>query len=167
MTKTAPPPASAAASASPPEAPRKSSRRRFHILLVLCLVGAVVLKLSFIFLFIGMMPAMVAYVIDLDKHKYICSTVAALNFAGVFPDMMNIYNAGSTFDVVKDKLIDPFIWLIMYGAAAVGWAVVWVSPLIAAMFLEGLYRARILHLEGIQKKMEDEWGPGLSRKGGN
>lgn len=164
MKKAATP---APASAPAHDAPRKSSRRRFHILLAMCLLGAVVLKLSFIFLFIGMMPAMVAYVIDHDKNKYICSTVAALNFAGVFPDMVNIFNAGGTFDAVKDKLLDPLIWLVMYGAAGVGWAVVWVSPVVAAIFLDGLYRARILHLENVQKKMEDEWGPGLSRKGGS
>jgi len=141
------------------------SKKRFRILIVICAISAVVLKLSFIFFFIGMFPAMVAYVIDHDKNKYIFSTVAALNFAGVFPHMMDIYIQGGTFNAIKEKLIDAMVWFEMYSAAAMGWAIVWVSPIIAAMALEGVYKGRILHMENIQKKVEEDWGPEVTRRG--
>ncbi len=134
------------------------SKKRFRILIGVCVLGTILLKLSFIFFFIGMIPAVVAYIVDHDKHKYIFSTVAALNLTGVFPYMMDIYIMGGTFDAIKSKLSDAIVWFIMYGAAGMGWVLVWISPILASAVLEGIYRGRILHLESVQKKLVEEWG---------
>ncbi len=141
------------------------SKKRFWILVVICILGLVLLKMSFVFLFIGMMPAMVAYLIDHDKNKYSSSTVAALNFAGVFSYLMEIYMQGGTFEAVKERLFDANVWLVMYGAAAAGWFLVWFSPIVASVALDGIYRGRILHLETMQKKAEEEWGKQVTGHG--
>jgi hypothetical protein len=148
---------------APSEIPVKS-KKRFRILLALSIVGIVLLKLSFIFFLIGMMPAMVAYMVDHDKHKYIFSTVTALNFAGVFPEVMDIVAQGSTFNAIKAKLSDALVWFSMYSAAGLGWALVWLSPLLVAIVLEGIYRGRILHMENVQKKLEEEWGKEIDQQ---
>jgi hypothetical protein len=136
-----------------------SNTKRYAILIVLGVLCAVVFKMGVFLLFVGMLPAIVAYETDHTKFKFLFSTVAAFNFAGVFPDMMQVYIEGGTLDMLKIKLLDPGVWLVMYGAAALGWSMVWLSPFIAATTLEGIYSGRILHLEGMQKKAEEEWGP--------
>jgi len=140
------------------------SKKRFRYMVAVFIVGAFIFKMSFVFFFIGMIPAFVAYVVDNDKHKYIFSTVFALNFAGVFPFMMDILWHGGHFDAVQNKLSDMVVWFAMYGSAGLGWALVWLSPIIAAATLEGLYRGRILHLETLQKKAVEEWGEEVKGK---
>ena len=134
------------------------SKKKLVVLTVLSILGGVLLKMNFIFFFVGMLPAMVAYIVDHDKNKYIFSTVAALNFAGVFPYMVDIFMQGGTFGAVEAKLSDMVVWLVMYGSAAMGWAVVFASPVIAAAILEGVYAGRILHMESLQAKSVEEWG---------
>ncbi len=138
------------------------SKKRFYILIALTILGAILFKMSFIFLFIGMLPAMVAYLVDHDPNKYTSSTVAALNFSGVFPYMVDIFMQGGTFTAIESKLSDPVIWFVMYGSAAMGWAIVLCSPVIAAAMLDSIYKGRILHLESMQKKSIEEWGEEVS-----
>lgn len=140
-------------------APAKSMAKRYAILIVLGVAAAVVLKLGVFLLFVGMLPAIVAYETDHTKFKLVFSTVASFNFAGVFPDMMQVFIEGGTFEILKIKLLDPAVWLIMYGSAALGWSLVWLSPVIASTILESIYSGRIIHLESLQKKAEEEWGP--------
>ena len=147
---------------APSEIPVKS-KKRFYLLMAISIVGVVFLKLSFIFFLIGMLPALVAYLVDHDKNKYLFYTMAALNFAGVFPEMMDIVAEGGTFNAIKAKLTDAMVWFSMYSAAGLGWALVWLSPILAALVLEGVYQGRILHMENVQKKLEEEWGSEISQ----
>lgn len=135
-----------------------SGKKRYAILILLGIVAAVVFKFGVFLLFVGMLPAIVAYETDNTKFKFLFSTVAAFNFSGVFPDMMQVFIEGGTYEILKIKLLDPSVWFIMYGSAALGWGMVWLSPIIASTTLEGIYSGRILHLETLQKKSEEEWG---------
>ena len=138
---------------------KPGSSKRYAILIVLGIASAALFKMGVFLLFVGMLPAIVAYETDHTKFKFLSSTVAAFNFAGVFPDMMQVFIEGGTVEILTIKLLDPYVWTVMYGSAALGWCMVWVSPMIAATTLEGIYSGRILHLEGLQKKAEEEWGP--------
>lgn len=138
---------------------KPGSSKRYAILIGLTVASAVIFKMGVFLLFVGMLPAIVAYETDHTKFKFLSSTVAAFNFAGVFPDMMQVFIEGGTAQILIIKLLDPYVWMVMYGSAALGWCMVWVSPIIASTTLEGIYSGRILHLEGLQKKAEEEWGP--------
>lgn len=155
--KPAEPAAAAPAAEATATAPNKS-KKRLYILIALSIVGLVLFKMSFIFFFIGMLPAMVAYIVDHDPKKYASATVAALNFSGVFPYMIDVFMQGGTFIAIEDKLSSPLVWFVMYGAAALGWMIVFFSPIIAATLLDGIYKGRVLHLELMQKKLVEEWG---------
>jgi hypothetical protein len=124
----------------------------------LLLPAALVLKLGLFLLLIGMLPTGLAYAFMRNK-TYAVSTVAAFNFTGLFPDLLSITMQGGTLRVLADKLTDLPVWLSMYGGGALGWAVVWLSPAIAMIFFEEIYQGRLRHLENLQKKLEDEWGP--------
>lgn len=136
----------------------KGSAKRYIVLVVVIVLGTLVLKLAAFLFFFGMLPAIIAYEVDHSKRKFIFSTVAAFNLAGVFPDMAQLALLGGTFEAVTAKLLDPGVWLTMYGAAALGWLVVWLSPIVAGTTLDGIYSGRELHLEMLQKKAVEEWG---------
>lgn len=141
-----------------PSTAKKASGKRKMILIVLTIVSAVVLKLGVFLLFIGMLPAIVAYEIDNTKHKFVSSTVAAFNFSGVLPDVMQVFIGGGTYDILKIKMLDPLVWMIMYGSAGMGWCMVVLSPVVASTILDSIYAGRILHLEGLQKRSIEDWG---------
>jgi hypothetical protein len=116
----------------------------------LCFPAMILLKMGFFFLVIGRVR---------QSRKYIIGIVASLNFAGVFPELFVIMLQGGTLRAVLDGLSDPRVWASMYGAAALGWFIVWLSPSIARRFLETVYRSRMRHMEYLQKELEEEWGP--------
>jgi hypothetical protein len=62
---------------------------------------------------------------------------------------------------LKTYLMDPGQWLLMYGAAGVGWLILWISPWIAALFLKIIYQGIAVQLDGLQRHMEEEWGSEL------
>lgn len=132
------------------------------VLSILLLPLAVILKMGLFFLMIGMLPTWLAFVLRRDAEGYALSTVAAFNFAGIFPDLLGISMQSGTPRALTDKLTDISVWLSVYGAAALGWAIVWLSPSIAMLFFEEIYRSRLRHLEHLQKKLEDEWGPQIA-----
>jgi hypothetical protein len=137
-----------------PEKPRKW----FTIGLAFSLPAIIVLKMGFFFLLIGMIPTLLTSSLMRNSKGFIISTVAAFNFTGVFPELLSVTMQGGTPRAVLDQLSEPSVWYSMYGAAMLGIAIVWLSPSIAMLFLEGVYRSRLRHLETLQKKLEDEWG---------
>ncbi len=138
---------------------KPSNGKKRIILIVVGCICAFVFKLGVFLLFVGMLPAIIAYESDHTRFKFVFSTVAIFNFSGIFPDMMQVYIEGGSFDILKIKILDPTVWLVMYGGAALGWGMVWLSPIIASITLERLYTRRIAYLEKLQKKSEEEWGP--------
>jgi len=133
-------------------------KSRLSLGLALSVPAAILLKMGFFFLLIGMLPTLLTAAVVRGSKPYVVSTVAAFNFAGVFPDLLAIFLQGGSPRGVLDMLGTPSVWASMYGAAALGIALVWLSPAVTAVVLESLYRGRMRHMESLQKKMEDEWG---------
>lgn len=98
-----------------------SSSSVFTMLLIMLPVGLIFLP-STILLAAGMIPTAVAYVVDRDPDKTAPMTVGGLNLAGVVTFLISLWQAGHTMAALTKVLTDPFAWLVMYGAAALGWA---------------------------------------------
>jgi hypothetical protein len=128
------------------------------IALILALPMMVLMKMAFFLFVIGMLPTICALSVPYDPKRYIFSIVASLNFAGVFPDLFSLAMQGGTPRALIIKLSDPIVWASMYGAGLLGWAIVWMSPSIAMLVLGGVYRGRVLHMQHVQKRLEEEWG---------
>src|SRR5690606_22196278 len=69
----------------------------------------------------GMMPTLVAAIVDNKKQKTAWITVGAMNFAGFLPVWWKLWERGHTIDQSFFLLMDANNLLLMYGAAAVGW----------------------------------------------
>lgn len=106
---------------------KSSSSGMVTVLLILMPVGLIFLPTT-VLLAVGMIPTVVAYVVDRDPDKTAPMTVGGLNFAGVFAFAVSLWQAGHTMAALSRILTDPFAWLVMYGAAGLGWTLYYGIP---------------------------------------
>lgn len=149
-----------------PAAPneRKRSRIGIPMLLVLSLIGTVTMQHAFVFLLAGMLPSIVAGLVDTSRGRHIFASVGAMNFAGVFPPLFDILMQPNVANATVEKISDPAVWFIMYLAAAMGWVLIWLCPLVCQFILHTVYKGQIIRLEMQQKRLIDEWGPEVKRR---
>ncbi|NQW10619.1 MAG: hypothetical protein HQ481_12155 [Alphaproteobacteria bacterium] len=114
---------------------------------------------------VGMLPTLVAMLTDRRKEKYATLCVGCMNFTGVLPFMIVLWSEDHSYEKAFSLIADPFTWLVMFGAAALGWAIFFVAPGIVGMFIGMRAEQRIQRLRHRQRELVEEWGPGVA--GGN
>ena len=127
------------------------------LLLVLYLSLPTVVLLAF-----GLIPSLVAYILDRTPQKNATYCVASLNIAGVFPFLMDLWRGSHEVGQVVTILTDVFTLLLMYGAAAFGWMVYMSVPPVIAAFRAVMEQHRLTQLKDIQRQLIEEWGEEVS-----
>ncbi|TAH36556.1 MAG: hypothetical protein EYC62_02625 [Alphaproteobacteria bacterium] len=130
-------------------------------LLLMLTMGVLMLPFAVV-LFFGMIPSYAAWMVDQREEKNASITVAMLNFCGVVPIMLNLWNRGGELSQAFDMLKDPFNLLSMYGAAGMGWLLIMAMPPVM-MFLIGIKREEaVRQLTERMHKLQDEWGDSIT-----
>ena len=113
---------------------------------------------AFAFFALGMLPAIVAIVVDRGAGRFASKTVFACNFVGILPFLFDIGLAYERSIAAKQLMVDPFTWLVMYGFAAIGWILIWILPQITLIIytIRADVNAKKLHKD--QESLLDEWG---------
>lgn len=111
-----------------------------------------------ILLVAGLLPTVVAVLIDRHKRRYLARTVGAMNLAGVTPGALHLWEAGVTFTSLQEVIGNPYTWLIMYGAAAIGWVLYFCVPPVVAMVMEVKVEEQKRRLDARAKQLVEEWG---------
>lgn len=120
---------------------------------------------AFIVLMVGLVPAFVALVVDADRARYATIAVFATNLAGVVPFVLElVIDRASMMDAVA-MVSDVFIIAVMYGAAAIGWALVLGMPKVAAVYISVVNQSRIESMRKEQQRLVEEWGSGVAHGG--
>jgi hypothetical protein len=106
----------------------------------------------------GLVPTMVATVVDRYRAKYLTRSVGFMNLAGLTPLVVQLWSRGLTMDGVAVILSKPINWLTMYGAAGIGWVLFLGMPSLARVFVD--IRADQLQREFKlrAKQLMEEWG---------
>ncbi|MBF0247507.1 MAG: hypothetical protein HQL36_05480 [Alphaproteobacteria bacterium] len=148
---------------APAEDMRKRGRANLTWVLLVMTFLAVIAAPTMIVLFFGLLPAMVAYIIDRTPHKSAAITVGSINFIGVFPYVMQLWfdinDVSAAMDIVKDL----FALLVMYSAAAFGWLLFLALPTVISSFVVVMHQRKVAQLRGQQKDLIDEWGAEVSQ----
>ena len=111
---------------------------------------------------VGMVPTVVALLIDRDAGRYGAIAVGSLNFCGVFPSAIDLWQAGHTVQQALDTISNPYDLAIMFGAAGVGWLLYFgLPPLIGALLVQR-HEAEIRRIEERQAALQKEWGPEIN-----
>ena len=127
-------------------------------------VGLVVISLPTVMVVgLGMLPTVVAGIVDRSEQKYATCCVGGMNFSGVFPYLLDLWTGFHTFEAASDILTDVFALVVMYGTAGFGWMVFIGVPPVIATFLTVLAQRRVSQLRASQRNVVEEWGEGVAK----
>ena len=145
-----------------PEKPAKSPRRSGWLVLVLTSVLAAAFLPIAAVIFCGMLPTAVAWLTDRDPRKHSVVTVGTLNFCGVAPFVMAVWQKGHSIDTALAMLAHPITWLVMLGGAALGWMIYFSVPPAVTAIVVRRTQSKAAALEERKKKLAELWDPPLS-----
>lgn len=137
---------------------KKRSKLRIVVYLIATVGLTLVMSFAILLFMLGMLPAFVANYVDGSNERNHFRIVSACNLAGVLPFLIDLWKKGITSNSVQDMLVDPHVWLVMYGAAAFGWMLVWLFPLTVHFVLNVAQSSAISSLQHKQQQIVDEWG---------
>ncbi|KAA0593240.1 hypothetical protein J2848_005350 [Azospirillum lipoferum] len=142
---------------------RKKKKKGGALTLILLIVPAALIVLPTTILFgIGMIPTIVAYVVDRDPDKSAPITVGGLNFCGCMPFAIDLWKHQHTIGAAAKVFADPLSWLVMYSAAAVGWGIYYgIPPMVAGMEVTRAEK-RVEVLKQKKVALVQEWGPDVA-----
>ncbi len=130
------------------------------------IIFMIVFGMSFWFIFptlvlflIGMAPTFIVFLIDTDRQKLSTGAVAAMNAAGVTPFIIDLWSKQQTMEAVFQILREPSTWMVMMGAAGVGWLIVFAVPQAVATLKLAQSEARLKILRSNLETLKDVWGP--------
>lgn len=136
---------------------RKGNNTIFFLLFVV-MPAMLFFMATCLLLVIGMLPTFSAWVSDRDPEKTAPITVGAVNLCGILPYLLQLWRGTNTFHESLTILAQPMTWLVMYGAAAVGWTLYFVIPPLVAGMVSLSHETKVRNLESKQQALIEEWG---------
>lgn len=134
--------------------------------LTLGLVGLLWLALpSVILVVVGMLPSLAAIIVDRSKQRYLTFSVGAMNFCGLFPQLLKLWTGMNTVDSAVALLTDVFSLFTMYGAAALGWLIFLGVPPVVSAFMSVMAQRRITMRRELQQELVERWGEEVAGTG--
>src|SRR5258706_15402432 len=79
-------------------------------------------------LVLGLLPTIVAWFVDRREEKYAAYCVGGFNLSGVMPYLFVLWASGNRMHDFYLIAKNPFAWLVMLGAAALGWLANYWAP---------------------------------------
>ncbi len=138
---------------------KKTSGWKGHVFLIMALLGAVMFSAVMIIFVIGMIPTLVAGVVDKTHGRVRCLTVGAMNFAGCAPFMIEVFNKGNDVSVALAYIAQPRTIVVIYFAAAMGYLIDWAMTGIVSSIMVQRARAKLKNMEKQKKDLIERWGP--------
>ena len=125
------------------------------------IIGSLLLMIALptvLLLGFGMLPTIVAYLIDRNEEKFATFCVGGLNFCGVFPYLLNLWGGEHTNEASIGILTDVFAIAVMYGGAGIGWLLYLTLPPVVSSFIQVMNKRRLEQLRQTQREIVEEWG---------
>jgi hypothetical protein len=144
---------------------RPPARRGFDwtvLLAVLATAMAVAALPLCMILGAGLVPTLVAAVVDRHPRRFLVRAVCPANLAGTVYPVLILFRSDVSISGALHVLGDPHNWLVMYGAAAVGWGLHWVLPQIAYVALDLMAKSADARLRRRADQLVGDWGAEVS-----
>ena len=107
---------------------------------------------------VGLAPTLAAWLVDQHVYRPLrLRTIFLFNVSGIVPYLVTIWNSGKGFSSAIGIMSDIYSWLIMYGAAALGLAALWIGPQLASTARQMMASDRARRLGKIRRQMIKEW----------
>jgi hypothetical protein len=133
-----------------------------QMILVCSIVMAVVFLPTTILLVVGMLPTLVAALVDRTRERVLGMTVGSMNLAGCTPFVIELWSGEHTPERALEIVAQPLPITIMFAAAALGYMIEWSMTGIVASIMSQKAIARLKAIDEQQKKLIDRWGREVS-----
>lgn len=132
---------------------------KFHVLSAAGLMLGIVYSAVAIVFVVGMIPTLVAAIVDKTKSKTKAMTVGAMNFAGCMPFMVEVWKKGGSLDTAITYILEPRTIVVIYFAAMMGYLIEWAVTGIVSSVMVQRGKARMIAIREHQKELTERWGP--------
>ena len=112
---------------------------------------------------VGMVPTIVAFMVDREPKKYAAFCVAGMNLSGVFPAVIDLWQGANDIEAAMGIITNVFELTVMYAAAAFGWLIYMAIPPVVAALMAVAAQQRIMQLQASQREMINEWGQDIAQ----
>ena len=130
-------------------------------LLIIGLLSLVFLP-TMLVLVISMLPTLAALAVDRTKERYLAMGIGALNFCGCLPAIVILWTEGQSLTVALSILGDVMLWLVPYGASAIGWLIYLSIQPIMASYYAATASQRLEDLRSRRAELIEQWGDALA-----
>lgn len=144
--------------AAPKAVGQRLSFKRKLMITIIALFMMAFLRTGFVFFIIGMLPSVVAYYLDRSEEHFTFRAIFACNLSGMLPFLGRLMFYGPNKGALYEITGETSTWVIIYGAAFVGWMLTRVTPILAQMLIGSMHNTQVQRLARAQNKIEKEWG---------
>ncbi len=137
---------------------KKSFGWKGQILLIGFFLTSLLFSAVAIILIIGMIPTIVAAIVDRTEGHIRTMTVGAINFAGCTPFMIEVFKKGNNIETAVSYIAQPRTIVVMYFAAGMGYLIDWAMTGIVSSIMVQRAKARVKEIQKQQKELTDRWG---------
>jgi hypothetical protein len=106
----------------------------------------------------GMLPTLVARVVDTSVGRRLTITVGSLNLVGCLYFLNRLWTSGQDVSDIPVVLGDSFGWLYALTGAGMGWIVFGGMPSLIAKIAQTQTALRVRRINNDQDRLVEEWG---------
>jgi len=129
-----------------------------QIILIFVLMAAIAAMPTTMLVFFGMLPTLVALLIDRTGEKTRVLTVGAMNAAGCTPFVLQLWTTNNSAEYAGMIITDPRTIIVMYCAAGIGYMIDWaISGLVGSVMVQRANQRRE-QITRRQAEMVERWG---------
>lgn len=113
-------------------------------------------------MFVGLLPTIVAAVVERGSNRYAWVCVGGANFAGLAPWLFNLWFGHHTLAFAIEQVTSITLLLVAYGAAGAGSLLYLGLPPVVAAIMASTSQRRAVGLQASQRKLVEQWGDGVT-----
>jgi hypothetical protein len=126
--------------------------------LITLIVGALTILPTTVVVTFGLIPSLVALVVDESRQRYLFRSVLGMNLAALWPFLERLWMNGNDLRTAMNIVSDVYTWAAIYGAAGLGWMMFLGLPSMMESYKQFVAARRIQKLNEAQEKLIEEWG---------
>ncbi len=137
---------------------RKKSSWILQLLIVISVLSAIIFSAETIILAVGMIPTLVALIVDRSEHKIRAASIGMLNFAGCMPFMVEVFNKGNNIETAVSYVLQPRTIVVIYFAAGMAYMINWMMVGLLSSILVQKTKKRVKEIGTLKAELVERWG---------
>ena len=129
-----------------------------QIFLIVALLMCVMFASIAVIVVVGMVPTIVAAIVDRSEGRMRALTIGAMNFAGCAPFVIEVFKKGGSLETSIAYMLEPRTIVVIYFAAAMGYLIDWAMTGIVSSVIVQKTKGRLRDIQKNQKELTERWG---------